>query len=202
MSKRSMTELNSPYDICYLVSAAKKKAVFLVLKLIVCVAVFALAAILIVLYGSNILFLVPSMVAALVSAGCFGKLLRAINLSDYKCSCGEVVDVLKEIKTVDTQSIGGINPFGTRQYDSYKKNETRLTVFVKEGENVNSYYLKGVSEKHLKYYESSGDVIHIWGTRFPVKLEIGNEEWLCPVCGEFNSSGEKECVMCKSRVIK
>ena len=98
--------------------------------------------------------------------------------------------------------VGGINPFGTRKYDSYSKNEIRLEVFIQKGEDVHGCFLKDVVEEHADYYEAKGKAMHIWGTHFPVKLEIGKEKWLCPLCGKFNANEEKTCEKCKKKILK
>lgn len=89
----------------------------------------------------------------------------------------------------------------TRKYDAFAKAAIRLTISLKNKDDVHSYVLEGVTEEHSKYYEAKGEAIHIWGTHFPVKLEIGNDKWLCPVCGEFNANKEKICSKCKKKII-
>ena len=71
----------------------------------------------------------------------------------------------------------------TRKYDAFAKAAIRLTVSLKNENEVHSYVLERVTEEHSNYYESKGEAIHIWGTHFPVKLEIAGDKWLCPVCG-------------------
>ena len=66
----------------------------------------------------------------------------------------------------------------------------------------NTPLFTGVSEEHVKYYEEKGKATHIWGTHFPVRLESNDKNWLCPVCGEFNSVEEKVCAGCKTKILK
>ena len=80
--------------------------------------------------------------------------------------------------------------------------QTRLGIFIQNGDRVRGYFFNEGTEEHAKYYETKGEAIHIWGTHFPVKLEIGKENWLCPVCGEFNVNEEKTCARCKRKILK
>ena len=74
--------------------------------------------------------------------------------------------------------------------------------YINDGEQIRACYLKCASEEHAQYYESKGEVIHIWGTHFPVKLQAENDKWLCPVCGEFNTIDKRTCSRCKNKIIK
>ena len=195
-------DIKTQYDVAGLVSTAKANLYKFVAKIVICVFLLVLSILAIILYGSYMLVLIGGIIVACISAFFFSKLIKNFAFSDYSSASGEIVDIHKEIKIVDTMSVGGINPFGTRRFDNYKKNEVRLGIFIQNGNQVRGCFLNEGTEEHAKYYETKGEAIHIWGTHFPVKLEIGKEQWLCPVCGEFNVNEKKTCARCKRKILK
>lgn len=195
-------DIKTQYDVAGLVSTAKANLYKFVAKMVICGILLVLSILAIILYGSYMLVFIGGIIVACISAFFCSKLIKNFAFSDYSSAIGEIVDIHKEIKIVDTMSVGGINPFGTRRFDNYKKNEVRLGIFIQNGNQVRGYFFNEGTEEHAKYYETKGEAIHIWGTNFPVKLEIGKEQWLCPVCGEFNANQEKFCARCKKKILK
>lgn len=195
-------DTKTQYDVTGLVSTAKANLCKFVAKIVIFSIMLVLSIIAIIFYGSYMLVFVGSVIIAGLSVFFGSKLIKNFAFSDYSSANGEIVDIHKEIKIVDTMSVGGINPFGTRKFDNYKKNEVRLGIFIQNGDQVRGYFFNEGTEEHAKYYESKGQAIHIWGTHFPVKLEIDKEKWLCPVCGEFNANEEKTCARCKRKILK
>ena len=191
---------NSDYDVDGLVAEAKKNLRNSIVKIGIAAVVLTLSILAIIFFGSYMLVFIGGIVLACVSAFMCYKWVKQISFADYSSAYGEITDVHKEIKIVDTKIVGGIG-FGPRKYDSYNKSEVRLGVFIKNGEQVRGYFFNDGTEQHAKYYESKGEAIHIWGTHFPVKLEISGNKWLCPVCGEFNASEEKTCTRCKKKIL-
>ena len=192
---------NLIYDVEGLAAKAKKNLRNSIVKIIVAAVILTLSILAIVFFSSYMLVFIGGIVLACVSAFMCYKMVKQISFTDYSSACGEIEDVHKEIKIVDTKIVGGIG-FGPRKYDSYNKREVRLGVFIKNGEQVRGYFFNDGTEEHAKYYDAKGQAIHIWGTHFPVKLDIGKEKWLCPICGEFNASEEKICVNCKEKILK
>lgn len=188
------------YDVDGLVTEAKKNLCNSIVKISVTAVVLVLSILAVVFFGSNMLVFIGGIALACVSAFTCYKRVRQIKFADYSSACGEIADVHKDVKIVDTKIVGGIG-FGPRKYDSYKKSEVRLGVFIKNGEEVRGYFFNDGTEEHAKYYEAKGEAIHIWGTHFPVRLEIEGDKWLCPVCGEFNASEEKTCTRCKKKIL-
>ena len=191
---------NLVYDVDGLVAEAKKNLRNSIVKIGIAAVVLTLSILAIIFFGSYMLVFIGGIVLACVSAFMCYKWVKQISFADYSSAYGEITDVHKEIKIVDTKIVGGIG-FGPRKYDSYNKSEVRLGVFIKNGEQVRGYFFNDGTEQHAKYYESKGEAIHIWGTHFPVKLEISGNKWLCPVCGEFNASEEKTCTRCKKKIL-
>ena len=192
---------NLVYDVDGLVAEAKKDLRNSIVKIGIAVVVLTLSILAIIFFGSYMLVFIGGIVLACIAAFLCYKLVKQISFADYSSACGEIADVHKDVKIVDTKIVGGIG-FGPRKYDSYKKSEVRLGVFIKNGEEVRGYFFNDGTEEHAKYYEAKGEAIHIWGTHFPVKLEISGDKWLCPVCGEFNANEEKTCKRCKKKILK
>ena len=192
---------NLIYDIDGLVAEAKKNLRNSIVKISIAAVVLTLSILAIVFFGSYMLVFIGGVVLACVSAFMCYKWVKQIAFSDYSSTCGEIADVFKESTTVRSIT-GGYGMYVTRKYDAFAKAAIRLTVSLKNENEVHSYVLERVTEEHSNYYESKGEAIHIWGTHFPVKLEIGKEKWLCPICGEFNSNEEKTCSRCKKKIIK
>ena len=192
---------NLVYDVDGLVAEAEKDLRNSIVKISISAVVLTLSILAIVFFGSYMLVFIGGIVLACVSAFMCYKWVKQISFADYSSACGEIVNVHKEIKTVRSAGVGGINPFGTRKYSNYVANEVRLGVFIQEGEQVRGYFFNDGTEEHAKYYEAKGEAIHIWGTHFPVRLEIAGDKWLCPVCGEFNASEEKTCTRCKKKIL-
>ncbi len=201
MKSKHFIELSTDYDIDFLISSAKKRLNRTLLILILYSFIFAVSVLAIIFLSSCVPIFIIGIIAACASAFFILKRLRAIRFSDFKASHGEIVDVLKESTTVRSIT-GGYGMYVTRKYDAFAKSAIRLTVSIKTGDDIHSYVLDGVAEDHSKYYELKGDAVHIYGTHFPVKLDIGQDKWLCPICGEFNMSGEKTCVNCKQNILK
>ena len=193
-------DANLVYDIDGLVAEAKKNLRNSIIKISVAAVVLTLSILAIIFFGSYMLVFIGGVVLACVSAFMCYKLVRQISFADYSSTCGEIADVFKESTTVRSIT-GGYGMYVTRKYDAFAKAAIRLTVSLKNEDEVHSYVLEGVTEEHSNYYEAKVEAIHIWGTRFPVKLEIGNEKWLCPVCGEFNANKEKSCNRCKKKIL-
>lgn len=192
---------NKIYDVDTIVATARKNLTNVIIQLLLCATITALSILAIIFYGSNIAVFICGSAVTCASIRLLIKLSSKIKFADYRSINGEIVNVHKDIKIVSTISIGGLG-LRTRKYDTYKKDEIRLGVFIKENETINGYYLNGVSEEHVKYYEASGEAIHIWGTHFPIRLGAEDERWLCPFCGEFNEINEKSCATCNRRILK
>ena len=196
-----MKNKNLIYDVDCLVAEAKKNLCNSIIKISIAAVALTLSILAVVFFGSYMLIFVGGIVLACVSAFMCYKWVKQISFADYSSACGEIVDVHKDVKTVDTKVVGGIG-LGPRKYDSYNKSEVRLEVFIQEGEQVRGYFFNDGTEDHAKYYEAKGEAMHIWGTYFPVRLEIAGDKWLCPICGKFNANEEKACNRCKKKIIK
>ena len=201
MGTKHSIELDTDYDIELLVSSAKKSLKKSLLMLGLYSFILAISVLAVIFWGSYIPVFVIGVISACVFAFLILKRLKTVSFSDFKTSHGEIVDVLKESTTVRSIT-GGYGMYVTRKYDAFAKEAIRLTVSIKSNDEIHSYILDGITEEHEKYYAQKGDAVHIYGTHFPIKLDIDQGKWLCPVCGEFNIGGEKTCINCKEKVIK
>lgn len=191
----------TPYDVEGITELSKKRLGKIVLQISFYTLFLVLSILAIVLLGEYLWVFIIGIAVACISAFMCAKQFRKISFSDCSIAQGEIADVLKESTTVRSIT-GGYGMYVTRKYDAFAKAAIRLTVSLKNEDEVHSYVLDGVTEEHAKYYDAKGKAIHIWGTHFPVKLEIGNDKWLCPVCGDFNANEEKTCTRCKKKILK
>ena len=191
---------NLVYDVDSLVAEAKKDLRNSIVKISISAVILTLSILAIIFFGSYMLVFISGIVLACVSAFVCYKWVKQISFADYSSACGKIADVLKESTTVRSIT-GGYGMYVTRKYDAFAKSAIRLTVSLKNENDVHSYVMEGVTEEHAKYYEAKDEAVHIWGTHFPVRLEISGDKWLCPVCGEFNASEEMSCKRCKKKVL-
>ena len=196
-----MKTVTTDYDVDSLISSSKKRLHKTLILLVSYSIIFTASILAVIFLGSFIPVFIIGIVAACISVFLTLKQLRAIRFSDFKTSHGEIADVLKEA-TTKRSITGGYGMYVTRKYDAFAKATIKLTVSIKNPDQVNSYILEGVTEDHAKYYESKGNAIHIYGTHYPVKTKINQDKWVCPVCGEFNAKGEKICANCREKVLK
>ena len=194
--------VNTPYDIVYIEKCRKRMLFYTLLKLSVGFLLAILSISIVILFSSCWYVFVCGCLTLAFSVFFFVRELKKVDFSSYKYAFGDIADVHKEIKIVSTTAVGGYGAFVTRKYDTYKKNQIRLAIFINDSGKIQGFYLNGVNEKQVKYYEESAKALHIWGTRFPVKPKMESEEWLCPVCGAFNKIFDKTCIDCKLKILK
>ena len=190
------------YDTDNIISEAKGRLRKMIFMLGVSTAVLVTSILTVISYSAYLPVFILGVALTCVSAYIAARLLKQISYRNYKYSLGRIIKVHKYVKVVSTTKVGGFNMTGPRRYDHYTRTETRLTVFIEENGSIHGYFINDGTEAHAAYYESRGDAMHIWGTRFPVKLEVYEEKWLCPICGAFNSTEQKVCSACQRRILK
>ena len=200
MEDKALNKSFNSYDLQGITELSKKQVGKIVLQISLWTLFLVLSILAIVLFGEYLWVFIIGITLACISAFMCAKQFRKISFIDCSIAQGEIADVLKESTTVRSIT-GGYGMYVTRKYDAFAKAAIRLTISLKNEDDVHSYVLEGVTEEHSKYYEAKGEAIHICGTHFPVKLEIGNDKWLCPICGEFNANKEKICSRCKKKII-
>ena len=202
MREKTTLEENVHFDLEGIQNNSKKRFAKIIFQICLYDVIFILSVLDLIFFSEHLALFILGALGVCVSAVLESRVIKHLVFSDYSRARGKVEYVQKEIKVVHTAKVGGINPFGVRKYDNNRKSEIRLGVFIKDGDKVRGYFLNDVNEAHADYYDSKGEMIHFWGTRFPVKTEIGKEKWLCPICGHFNQNEEKICTECKNKIIK
>ena len=202
MKNKKLVDINSPYDVEEIAKASKKACIKEYLLLLFWGIIALASGLGSALLAEKHVWVFAIGVPALFIASFFGnKQLKKLQFFNFSVAHGEVADVLKEA-TTERSITGGYGMYVKRKYDAFAKDAIRLTVSIKDVNDVSSYVLNGVTEEHLRYYETKGEAMHVPGTYFPVKLEFENEKWLCPICGEFNGIYDKNCRACHKKILK
>lgn len=202
MDKKISDTLETDYDVASISKIAKGRFKRKITKMAVCFVLFAASVFLAVWFNSYPAAFIGCGVAALVFGVLLSGQFKGFSFYDYSEISGEMERFHKDVKVVSTTSVGGVG-FGTkRQYDSYKRDEMRLVITISDGGKKCTYRPKNTSETHARYYEERGRAFHVFGTRYPVLLDAHGENWLCPICGEFNSRDEKYCDRCNNKIMK
>lgn len=190
-----------PEDCAYdvrVVSRVAKTRFFTSLLLSVLLALISIASIVsIIIYGKNPLIFALSAAILVLSLYFFKKVARRVDLHSLNTFVGKISDIDVQIRTV-RQIAGGVG-LHSRQYDNYKREETDVGVYIDEGDRITSYYVQNVTAKQVEYYRNNNEVIHLFATRFPVKLGLYTEDWTCPTCKEKNPGDEDNCINCRCR---
>ena len=194
-------EIRNYYEADKIKELAKKKLVLDLMWLTVNIAIIVTAIIFIITVGEILAFFAVAVVLIVLSVYLSSKIIRRLFLSDYSEAIGAIKKVHREVTAARNIYSSNVNLFGIRRYDKYVKQGIRLTVFISNGEEVSSYQINNVDRRQEEYYEAGGEAIHLWGAHYPVKAPTC-EEWLCPICGAFNSKELKVCDRCKTKVLK
>lgn len=218
---------NCEYDVKAISRVAKTRFSVSLLLATLLAIISILSIVSVILYGKNPLIFIISAVVLVLSLYFFKKVTKHLDFRSLNTIVGKISDIDVQIRTV-RQIAGGVG-LHSRQYDHYKHEETDVGIYIDEGDKITSYYVKKVTAKQVEYYRNNNEVIHIFATRFPIKLGLykadwtcptckernpGDEdncrncrcrrkkEWLCPLCGEFNSDENKLCNRCKRKIMK
>ena len=196
-------ELGMEYDLAAIETAAKKKLRRAIIVVSLCAAALIGEILISIFWGAGLYAFIPIAIVAYFAVFFSVKELKRAKIFDYlNAAKGTIAEVHKESKTVDTKAVGGVNPFGKREYDSYTRKENSLVVFLNTGDTVRSYELLGTSDEHESYYERRGEAVKLSGTHYPILKAPVGDRWLCPFCGSFNGDGDRICSSCRNKVMK
>ena len=198
--KKELTNHTVTYDIEAIFNNVKKRLLRSSLMLLFCIALLSCSILTIIYYGTMPLLFVFCIAALIFSLIFIRKEANILLQSNFTKASGEIIEVYKDVKVVDTKAIGGVGFGSVRKYDSYRRNRIDLRVSIKSGEEIKSINLYDVTEKHLKYYESAKSAIKLPGTRFPICPDNSDFPCLCPICGNFNEKNTKDCENCKCQI--
>lgn len=181
--------------------ALRRALIFHILCLAFSSLVILLSAVLIILHGSHLAVFLTALAAIVIAAFGIWYELRTSRVGRAGDFSGTVRGAYVEMKSLRSTAGWDIGLF-KRKYDHYRREELRVEVVVENEDGAVMYKLHGVSPKHAEYYTEGSEVIHLSGARFPVKCGIESDEYLCPICGEFNPREEKTCRCCGVKALK
>lgn len=194
-------EIKTEYDLEAIGRASRRALAFHVLCLSLSACVMILSCVIIILHGSNLAVFLTALAAIIISAVGIWYQLRTSRIGRLGDFVGTVRGVEVELKSLRSTAGWDIGLF-KRKYDHYRREELRVGVVVENEDGAVMYKLWGVSQKHAEYYKEGDEVVHVSGARFPVKTSQGGGEYLCPLCGEFNSREHECCNGCGARILK
>lgn len=192
---------NSCYDIEMIEKVARKTAVFTIVTIIFSVFIAIVSTVLIIAFGDVLAVFIACATTLALSILAVGRGTAVISKISFTEAHGDIEHVHLDVKHVNKMKTANFNLVRAPHSD-YWKAENRVTVFIKEDEKITSFQLNNIPKKLADYYEERGEAIHIKATRYPVRIEIGAKEFLCPICGSFSSSEDKKCPSCKNIIFK
>ena len=198
------TNLNvdTRYDVAAIAAKMKNQLLISVTGLALGTLVAILSVIGIILFGHNVLKFTGSTLCLIGSLMLIGRETQKIkNHGRTKTTVGRVSDVDLRVGVKDSRITVGYGGLVRKRYESYKRDLYEFTVFIDEGGEVKTYTLRDVRHTLDGYYEIGDEVLHIGGTRFPVKPSFDGR-WLCPVCAELNAIDNSSCSYCKNKILK
>ena len=151
--------------------------------------------------GSDLIWFIISAMCAITSLVILYKEKKNARFGRLKTVRGTVKKVHLRVGAKTGILTASYSGFHRARYSNYGRDVHIFTVYVDDGHRVRSYTIKDTAKAFDKYYEIGDEVLHIGGTRFPVKPDF-HDRWLCPICGEFNAEDECACKNCKSYILK
>lgn len=193
--------MKARYDVEYIEKKQKQELFCSVLWFAFGVLLLVASVIAIFAKGENPIWFVISGLCAITSLVLLFREKRNAKFGKAKTVFGTVKKA--HLKVGGSNGILTASYSGTHRarYSNYGRDIHSFTIYVDDGKSVHSYSIKDTSRAFDKYYEIGDKVLHIGGTRFPVKPEF-SDRWLCPICGEFNSENDCACKSCKNVILK
>ena len=193
--------METNYDVDNIAQVAKILLRRNITQLTISLALFITSLTAFILYNNYWWVFVFSIIIVVISSilciRCAKKLIP-LHLNNV---LGEVVDVDKK-RIILKNGFVGYSVFTERKWDTYTKRVPKLVIYIKEDNKIFTYQLPVLTEKHAEYYDERGTMLHIYGTTYPVKVQAGTNDWLCPICGQFNPIKEKNCKNCDNKILK
>ncbi len=193
--------MNTRYDIDGITSKRKSEIFCSAFWFVFGVLLLAASIIAMLLKGSNTLLFIISATCAVISLAILFYEKRNAKFGSTKGYSGTIEKIDLNVGASNGIMTVGYGGLVKKRYSKYFRDINRLTLYIRSGDDIIVRELTDVSKNLEGYYKVGDEVIHIGGTRFPVKPEITGR-WLCPVCGEFNSKEECACRSCKNYIIK
>ena len=193
--------MNTRYDV---ESIAKKRRNEIFCSVFWCVfgILLLLASILAIIFkGTNTLIFIISSLCAIISLCMLFYEKRNAKFGSTKTYVGVVEKVDVKVGASNGIMTVGYGGLVRKRYSKYFRDINRVILYVNVGDEIKLLELEDVSKYLESYYKPGSEIIHIGGTRFPIKAEF-SEQWLCPICGEFTDESESVCRNCKNLILK
>ncbi len=201
MIDKKLIDIKTDYDVENIARIAKIRLKSNVLQLIFCLVLFIASIVTVILFHSYwwvfVLSIIIITISSVLGIRCAKKLIP-LHLNNV---IGEVVDVDKK-RVILKNGFVGYSVHVERKWDTYTKRVPKLVIYIKEDNKIFTYQLPALTEKHADYYDECGTMLHIYGTTYPVKVQAGTNDWLCPICARFNPIKEKNCKNCDNKILK
>lgn len=189
------------YDVELIEKSVKSDIFCHILKVVFCIFLIIASVTAAMLFSKNAPLFVACILVLIISSLLLFSEKKKAKFGKRGTSVGKVCGVDLAVGTSFGMLTMGYGGAVRKRYEKYKRDSHIFTVFVDEGGEVAYYRLPDVSNKLDTYYKLGDAVLHISGTRFPVKTDF-DDRWLCPICGEFNSFEGKICRICKKKILK
>ena len=189
------------YDTEEISKIINKRFLGTVLKTAVLVLLFVISVVAIIIYGTYLAVFIAALIIVIAASLLLGKTIKGMRFGAPRYSLGKIENVHVEIKNIRTHPVATFGLF-RRKYDMDWKDEIRLSVYIKNGEDIHAYHLNGISQKQADYYKEGEEAMHIPLTRFPIYNNSERKNWLCPICGTFNENSVSYCENCKCKALK
>ncbi len=193
--------MNTRYDVESIAMKRKKEMFCSVFWCIFGVLLLALSIITIIFRGTDILLFVISTLCIIFSLYILFYEKKNAKFARAKTYHGTVEKVDIKVGASNGIMTVGYGGLVRKRYSKYFRDINRVILYIKSNETIKLLELKDVSKNLESYYKIGTEVIHVGGTQFPVKPEF-SEQWLCPICGEFNSEDVCNCRSCKNLILK
>jgi len=189
------------YDFEGIEKVAVKKFKTCVTLLAILSLVSILSVLAIIIWSEIIAVFILSVVLLVTSLTFISKACLMLSKISLKSTKGEIEHIHLDVKHVNQMKTANFS-LQRAKYSNYWRSENRLTVFIREMEEIHSYQLNNIPKKLVDYYEEKGHCLHVKGTVYPIRIDTDETEWLCPICGTFNSNNSQSCSLCKNKIMK
>ena len=171
-----------------------------------------LKALLSLAFASVVILLVIYSIFPVIFFGCIFALIAVWMLGrlvDEKIPCaytfcrvsGRIAKVYINTETVVHTTFVRIR-FEKLRKDAERDVTSGILFIQKRNANITPLGIEDYSHRHFNHYEVGDEVIRLVGSRFPIILSRTDEEWICPICAEFNNADEHSCKNCNLIVKK
>ncbi len=146
----------------------------------------------VIFFGSIFSLVIVWMLARLVDE----KIPCAYTFSNTR---GRIIKIHIDTDTV-LQTVFGSTVFYKMRKDAERDVTSGILFIERLNGEITPLAIRDYSHKHFNHYKEGDEVIRLAGSRFPVVLNRTDDEWICPICGEFNNADEYNCKKCNLKL--